>query len=127
MMEDHAEAESEGSETEADGGEREPGDESDGSSRESGDGESDPVGIAEARRLAVEQAGELLDYPVEGVIKVEASEDGWRVLVEVKERDAVPDTQDILGRYELEVGSSGALTGYGLLERYRRGELRGDL
>lgn len=122
MMEDHAEAESEGSETEADG------DETNGSSRESGGGESsDQIGIAEARRLAVEQADELLDYPVEGVIKVEASEDGWRVLVEVKERDGVPDTQDILGRYELEVGSGGALTGYGLLERYRRGELRGDL
>jgi hypothetical protein len=88
----------------------------------------EPVGLVEARRLALDQASAVLDHPVDDVIEMAAADDGdgWRVSVEVLERSAVPDTQDILGRYELEVDASGRLTGYSLVDRYRRGELKGS-
>jgi hypothetical protein len=85
------------------------------------------VGLAEARRRALDLADEVLEYDVDRVIRVEPADDGWRVLVEVVEREAVPDTNDILGRYELIIGRTGDLTEFGLLERYKRGELREEL
>ena len=33
----------------------------------------------------------------------------WKVLVEALERKAVPDTQDLLGRYEITIDESGKL------------------
>ena len=90
-------------------------------------GPTGSVGLAEARSLGVDYATEVLSYPVDNVIKVTSDGDDWRVVIEVVERDAVPDTQDILARYELTVGAAGELTGYSLVERYRRSDLRGDL
>jgi hypothetical protein len=89
--------------------------------------EPEPVGMLGAREAAVEAAEQLLTHPLEDVIKVAAAGDAWRVVVEVKERDAVPDTQDMLARYEIQVDERGRATEYGLLERYKRGDMRGDL
>lgn len=113
----------------ADDGEEtlEPGDadpvEADGAS-ESGGGSLD---ILAARKRALEAADALLDNEVEDVIKVESRDDGWRVVVEVVERPAVPDTQDILGRYELLVDDDGTIAGYSLVERYKRSETKSEL
>lgn len=43
------------------------------------------------------------------------------------ERSAVPDTQDIIGRYEITLDDGGRVTGYELRERYRRGEMKEEL
>ena len=87
----------------------------------------EPIGLAEARDAALEASEMLIDHPIDSVIRIERSGDGWRVLVEVVERSAVPDTQDILGRYEIVVDATGTLEEYGLEERYRRGESREEL
>jgi hypothetical protein len=91
---------------------------------EPGDGSLD---ILAARERALEAADALLDNEVEDVIKVESRDDGWRVVVEVVERPAVPDTQDILGRYELLVDDDGTIAGYSLVERYKRSETKSEL
>ncbi|MBS3760780.1 MAG: gas vesicle protein, partial [Halodesulfurarchaeum sp.] len=65
-----------------------------------------------------------LDHQVEDVIKIESNDAGWRVVLEVLEREAVPDTQDILGRYVFSVGTKGNVSGYELSDRYRRDELK---
>lgn len=96
------------------------------------DGESsssaDTIGLGDAQERAREAAEELLEHEFEGVIKVEtADDDGWRTVVEVVERDAVPDTQDIIGRYEITLDATGSVTGYELLERYRRGDMKEEL
>jgi len=50
------------------------------------------------------------------------TDDGWRAVVEVVERRAVPDTQDIIGRYEIELDTDATVHGYRRLDRYRRGD-----
>lgn len=87
----------------------------------------EPIGLAEARDAALEAAETLIEHPIDNVIRIERSDGNWRVLVEVVERSAVPDTQDILGRYEILVDETGTLQEYGLEERYRRGESRDEL
>jgi hypothetical protein len=83
-------------------------------------------GVAQDR--AKEAAAELLGHEFEGMIQVEAATDsGWRTVVEMLERSAVPDTQDIIGRYEITLDETGNVTGYELLERYRRGDMKEEL
>ena len=55
---------------------------------------------------------ELLDKKAESVISVTKEENEWKVLVEVLERRAVPDSQDLLGRYELRMDENKELLGY---------------
>lgn len=85
------------------------------------------IGLVEARQRAVSHAETILEHPIDDVIKVNSRDGGWQVVVEVLERSGVPDTQDMLARYELLVDGTGELTEYSILERYRRGDLRGDL
>lgn len=85
------------------------------------------IGLGEAQGRAREVAADLFEYEFDGVIKVEATDSGWRTVVEVVEREAVPDTQDIIGRYEIVLDATGSVTGYELLERYRRGEMKEEL
>ncbi len=85
------------------------------------------IGLAEARDASLAAAEDLLDDPIDGVIRIERVDDGWRTLIEVVERSAIPDTQDILGRYEIVVDGQGTVQAYGLEERYRRGESRDEL
>lgn len=55
---------------------------------------------------------ELLDKKAESVISVIKEENEWKALVEVLERRAVPDAQDLLGRYELRLDENKELLGY---------------
>jgi hypothetical protein len=48
----------------------------------------------------------------ETVTSVEEVEGEWRVTVEVLERKAVPDSQDLLGRYEIRLNKNGELIGW---------------
>ena len=65
--------------------------------------------LGEKARGAIE---ELLDKHAESVISVTKEENEWKVLVEVLERRAVPDSQDLLGRYELRMDENKELLGY---------------
>jgi hypothetical protein len=86
------------------------------------------IDLGDAQDRARDVAEDLLEYEFEGIIKIEATDDdGWRTAVEVVERSAVPDTQDIIGRYEIILDATGSVTSYGLLERYRRGDMKEEL
>jgi uncharacterized protein YdbL (DUF1318 family) len=111
------------------------GDESDGSeetdenSSENGqEGGSDGtgVGIVEVRNRVRDAAGDLIGRALDGIVEIERSDGEWRALVEIIERRSVPDTQDIIGRYALDLDDEGRITGYRRLERYRRGDTRRD-
>lgn len=58
----------------------------------------------------------------ESVVSVEKAKDktGWKALVEVLERKAVPDSQDLIGVYEMEVGADGEILGYKKVKAKRR-------
>jgi len=48
----------------------------------------------------------------ETIVGVEEVEGEWKVMVEALERKAVPDTQDLLGRYEIRINKNGELIGW---------------
>ena len=78
--------------------------------------------IMEARKTAQVVSRELIGCEPDGVTGITSTDDGWQVTLEVVERSAVPDTQDILGRYEVDLDSDYSPTGYRRLERFRRGD-----
>jgi hypothetical protein len=48
----------------------------------------------------------------ETVIDINEKNDEWAVTIEVLERKAIPDTQDILGRYVIKLNKDGGLIGW---------------
>jgi len=66
---------------------------------------------------------ELLDKKAESVISATKEENEWRVLVEVLERRAVQDSQDLIGRYELRLDENKELLGYDRIVLRRRTDL----
>ncbi|WP_192498416.1 gas vesicle protein GvpO [Halorussus halophilus] len=89
------------------------------------DDSGESFGLLDARDTVEEVADALIDDPLDSIIELERGDDGWFAVVEVVERSAVPDTQDILGRYEIDLDTSGSVTAYRLTDRYRRGEVSG--
>ncbi|NPV63351.1 MAG: hypothetical protein HPY61_12135 [Methanotrichaceae archaeon] len=65
----------------------------------------------------------LLRKKVEGVVGVTGDDGGWIAEVEVLEKKIVPDTQDIIGRYEMKFDNSGELLGYKRIVLRRRSDL----
>ena len=67
-------------------------------------------------RLLIDSAMRTMENYVsrkpEAVIGVEGSDKGWTVTVEAIERKTVPDTQDILGRYEIRLSEQGKVLGW---------------
>lgn len=82
------------------------------------------VGIVDIRNHVRNTAGDLIGRPLDGIVEIGRNDGEWRALVEIIERRSVPDTQDILGRYALELDGNGDITGYRRLDRYRRGDTR---
>ena len=79
--------------------------------------------LFDVRETVSAVAIKLIDGPLDSVIEIEQNDAGkWRAVVEVIERRAVPDTQDILGRYEVLLDDPETVTGYRRLDRYRRGD-----
>ena len=114
------EAESEDGESAESADEEAAGDESEAASIEV----DEPIDVTTIRDVVQSNGGDLIGRPLDAVIGVSATDDGWRAVVEVVERHAVPDTQDILGQYELLFDEDGSLHRYHRLERFRRGDTR---
>lgn len=86
---------------------------------ESMDGAGDLLTV---QRTVQTVARELLDAPLDRIIEVGREDDEWRVTFEMVERRGVPDTQDILGRYEMTLDGPEDVSGYRRLSRYRRSD-----
>lgn len=76
-------------------------------------------GVLAVRQTVESTAGELIGREFDAVSEIAPTDDGWRAVVEVVERRSVPDTQDILGRYEIELDENATVHGYRRLDRYR--------
>lgn len=79
-------------------------------------------GLLSIRETVQSTAGQLVGHPFDGVSEISGVDDGWRAVVEVVERKAVPDTQDVIGRYRIDLDEDGTVEGYRRLDRYRRGD-----
>ncbi|WP_338727023.1 gas vesicle protein GvpO, halophile-type [Haladaptatus sp. DJG-WS-42] len=85
--------------------------------------DGDELSILDVRTRVAETATDLIGHELDGVSEVMATSDGgWRAVVEVVERHSVPDTQDILGQYELLLTERGEIEGYSRLGRFRRSD-----
>ncbi len=76
--------------------------------------------ISNEARSTVES---ILNKKAEGITSITRDNGEWRVLVDVLERRAVPDTQDILSSYELKMTENLELTGYRRVGMRRRADL----
>jgi len=65
----------------------------------------------------------VLKKTLDGVNSLNKISEGWLAEVEVVERKSVPDTQDILGRYEMKFDLDGELVGYKRIMLRRRADM----
>lgn len=79
--------------------------------------------LNEVARKGIEALQVLVNLKVSGVIAVSTVQDGWRVTVELVERSAIPDGQDLLGVYEVRLDQEGEMTGYERIRVRRRSDL----
>ncbi|QCJ47353.1 gas vesicle protein [Haloprofundus sp. MHR1] len=93
-------------------------DEGSGSSSDGGE-TADIMSVKDSVRNV---ATELIGHELDGVTELRRVDDGWEGVVEVVERPSVPDTQDILGSYEIQLDDGGTVTGYRRVDRYRRAD-----
>jgi len=75
---------------------------------------------------AVEQVQDLIGRPVESVTGMEKNGSEWTVTLEVLELERVPNTTDVLGKYEVTVDRNGDVTGAHRTRRYHRAEAGED-
>jgi hypothetical protein len=71
---------------------------------------------------AMRQLQELIGRPVEAVTGMEKNGSEWTVTVEVVELERIPNTTDVLGKYEVTLDKDGEVTGAQRLRRYPRAE-----
>ena len=75
---------------------------------------------------AVEQLQELIGRPVEAVTGMEKDGSEWTVTVEVVELSRIPNTTDVLGKYEVTLDRNGEIKGARRTRRYYRSEAGDD-
>ncbi|MFF3575063.1 gas vesicle protein [Nocardia jiangxiensis] len=83
--------------------------------------EQPPLSAAQAATVAIEHLVELTSKQVQGVTRVEPTEDGWLVEIEVLEDRRIPSSADIMALYEAEIDLDGNLLAYRRIKRYSRG------
>ncbi|EMA51006.1 MULTISPECIES: gas vesicle protein GvpO [Halococcus] len=105
-----------------DGNDRDGGGDGDGDESVDDGSNGNGLGIIDIRNQVRSVAADLIGRPLDGITEVRADDDGWYSTVEVIERNSIPDTQDILGRYEIDLDADGNVRGYRRLRRYRRGD-----
>jgi hypothetical protein len=78
---------------------------------------------AEIATRARDELSEITGLGAEGVTSLERGEDGtWIVTVELLELSRIPETDDVLGSYELELDEDGEILGYRRIRRYARSQ-----
>jgi len=68
--------------------------------------------LNEVINAAKEQLQSILTLDVANVIAASKTDDGWDVKIDLVERKAVPDTQDLLGTYDIILDEEGNIVSY---------------
>ncbi|ELZ26792.1 gas vesicle synthesis family protein [Halogeometricum pallidum JCM 14848] len=82
----------------------------------------EPSNIVTVRNRVRDQVPQLIGRELDGVTSLMQGEEGWVATVELIERRSVPDTQDIIGQYEVSLTDDGVIHEYRRLETYRRAD-----
>jgi Gas vesicle synthesis protein GvpO len=96
---------------------------SSGSSRKDSRDDRSPREIV---REAVAQVQELIGRPVEAITGMERNGREWTVTVEVVELARIPNTTDVLGKYEVTLDQHGEVMSARRTRRYHRAEAGED-
>jgi len=84
----------------------------------------EPSAGMEIAARARQELAEMTGLEAEGVTSLEQQEDGvWRVTVDVLELSRVPETDDMLGSYEVELNEDGEILAYRRVRRYARSQV----
>jgi len=75
-------------------------------------------------KKAQEDFARLSKIPVDGVVGLSKTDEGWVVSLEGLERRAIPDTMDVLGLYEVRLDNEGNLLGFDRKKLRKRGETK---
>jgi Gas vesicle synthesis protein GvpO len=81
------------------------------------------VTSADAVRSAKAQIEELTGRPIDGVLGLERTDDGWIVMFELVELRRIPDSTDVLGVYAVALDEKGELREYRRTNRYYRSQV----
>ncbi|MFH1695213.1 MAG: gas vesicle protein GvpO [Candidatus Micrarchaeota archaeon] len=73
-------------------------------------------------RLSKETVGKLVNKEPLSVISLNQEKGDWVVVVEVLERKAVPDSQNLIGKYRLSFGKNKEFLGYKRIEIRKRSD-----
>lgn len=68
--------------------------------------------LNEVINAAKEQLHSILALDVANVIAASKTNDGWNVKIDLIERKAIPDTQDLLGTYDIILDEEGNIVSY---------------
>ncbi|GGO77613.1 gas vesicle protein GvpO [Nonomuraea cavernae] len=79
------------------------------------------LSAADAGTVGLRQISELTGKDAEGVTRVEPTDDGWLVGVEIVEDRRIPSSGDTLALYEADFDMEGYLLSYRRVRRYKRG------
>jgi len=75
-------------------------------------------------KKAQEDFARLSKIPVDGVVGLSKTDEGWVVSLEALERKSIPDTMDILGLYEVHLDNEGNLLDFQRKKLRKRGETK---
>jgi hypothetical protein len=82
---------------------------------------------AEIAARARDELADITGLEAESVTGLEQEGDGtWRVTVELLELSRIPETDDMLGSYEVELDEDGEMLGYRRVRRYSRSQVDHD-
>ncbi|MEN6383025.1 MAG: gas vesicle protein GvpO [Rectinema sp.] len=76
----------------------------------------------EVIQKAKEQFTQLSRIPVDGIIGLTKSDEGWKVTLEGLERKSIPDTMDVLGLYEVRLDSDANIVSFERRKLRKRGD-----
>lgn len=80
----------------------------------------------EAGAKASSQLAQLTGKAADGIVGLQATEDGWLVTLETVEVARIPPSTDLIGVYEVHLDHDGDVRGYERVRRHVRGQAGDD-
>ena len=82
--------------------------------------------VKEVSEKAKKELKEIIGKKTEGVPTIRKNEEGWNVQVEILEKEKIPDTESLIGIYELEMNQEGEIEEYKRISVKKKGETTGE-
>lgn len=82
--------------------------------------------LTDIQKKIVPQIKELLMKEPESISSAKRSDKGWTIECEVLEKKSIPETYDLLKVYEFTLDTEAQITGFKLVKRMRRGDVKAD-